>query len=460
MEGEYLRGVLAPVEDELELRNLKVRGEIPSGLRGTYLRNGPNPAFPPAGPYHLWDGDGMIHALAFDDDGAHYRNRWVATPGLALEREHGRSIFSGLLDRSAPPSDLVGDLGAVKNVANTNIVRHAGRYLALWEAGLPTVLTQDLDTVGQDDFAGRLAGGMTAHPKIDPVDGEMLFFGYSAFAPHLRYHVADRAGKLTRSVEIDLPGPVMIHDFVVTREHVVFFDSPAAFDFQALASGGSLITWKPELGTRIGVMPRSATRDETRWFEVDNCYVFHFLNAYSEGDVVRVFGSSSPWLIIDYANERAPDGVDANAYLCEYRIDLAAGSVARERIGELPGEFCKVPDAVAGLKNRYGYLASFSTGVEEGAFFDSITKYDLVSGRQVTRGFGRGKVVGEPAFAPDPQGSAEDDGWLVFYLHERDGSASEFVVLDARDVTAEPVARIPMPRRVPLGFHGNWMTPE
>jgi len=457
--GEYLEGVLAPVDDELDFFKLPVQGEIPEGLRGTYLRNGPNAAFQPRPGYHLWDGDGMIHAITFDDTGVSYRNRWIQTPGLGAERKAGRALYGGMRDREVPPPELVGDVGPVKNVANTNVIRHQGRTLALWEGGKPTALTHDLETIGLDDFAGQLVGSMTAHPKIDPVTGELLFFGYSPIPPYLRYHVVDASGKLVRSVDIDLPGPVMMHDFVVTREHVVFFDSPAAFDLKAFIQGEPMIRWATELGTRVGVMPRDGDADDLRWIEIDNAYVFHFLNAWSDGDQVHVTGASADWLIIDYKNDVAPPGIDPSGYLCSFTIDLARGTCKKARIGELPGEFCKVPDAVAGLKNRYGYLATFSTGVENGANFDSLTQYDLESGRQTLHPFGTDKIVGEPAFAPDPAGSAENDGWIVTYVHEADGSASEFVVLDARDFGAEPVARIPMPRRVPLGFHGNWMPP-
>jgi carotenoid cleavage dioxygenase len=458
--GEYVEGLLAPVDDELEFSELPVEGEIPEGLRGTYLRNGPNPAFQPHPGYHLWDGDGMVHALTFGDEGVSYRNRWVRTEGLALERKAGRALFGGLQSRVTPPPELVGDFGAIKNVANTAIVRHAGRYLALWEAGHPTVLTPELDTVGTESFAGRLKGPMTAHPKIDPENGELLFFGYSAFPPYLRYHEADAAGKLLRSVEIDLPGPVMMHDFVTTRDHAVFIDSPAVFDFSGFVRGDPMIRWQPELGTRIGAIPRGGSADDIRWIELDSCYVFHFLNAWSEGDRIHITGCASDWLVIDYKNEVIPDGVDHNAYLHRFTLDLAAGTCKKERIGELPGEFPKLPDALAGLKNRYGYLTSFSSGIDEGVSFDTLTKVDLETGSETHHFFGRDKVVGEPAFAPAAGGRAEDDGWIVSYVHEADGSASEFVVLDARNLADEPVARIPLPRRVPVGFHGNWITPE
>jgi carotenoid cleavage dioxygenase len=460
MSEEYLDGIYAPVQTEVHERDLPVEGEIPSELRGSFLRNGPNPVFTPKGSYHIWDGDGMIHAVDFEGGSAAYRNKQVETAALQAERAAGRSLYGGLMDPEPPPPELTGAAGAHKNPANTNIIRHAGRLLALWEGGRPTVLTRDLDTVGTDDFAGKLQGPMTAHPKIDPETGELLFFGYSPFPPYLRYNVVDAAGKLVRSVDVDLPRPVMMHDFVVTRDHVVFFDAPMIFDLEGFAETGSMIRWAPEHGTRIGVMPRDGDGSHVRWFEVDPCYVFHFLNAYDDGDRVRITGASSEWVIVDFENEQAPEGEDENSHLNEWEIDLSANTCSTRRISELPGEFCKIPDSVAGLPHRYGYLSSFSSGRVNGAAFDAITKYDLERGTAATHVFEPGKVVGEVSFAPDPSGTAEDDGWLVTWLHEHDGSASQCVLIDARDVEAGPIARISMPQRVPLGFHGNWFAPE
>ena len=120
-----------------------------------------------------------------------------------------------------------------------------------------------------------------------------------------------------------------------------------------------------------------------------------------------------------------------------------------------------MPDAVTGVKHRYGYLASFSKGECDGGYFDGLTQFDLDSETE-TNWFEPGTVVGEPSFAPDmeAQGDTENAGWVVAYTHLDGGARSEFIVIDARDFEAGPIARIPMPRRVPFGFHGNWMTPE
>jgi carotenoid cleavage dioxygenase len=291
----YLSGVYAPVATERDDVDLAVTGELPESLVGTYLRNGPNPMFEPKGRYHVFDGDGMVHGVTLADGRASYRNRWVRTDGLAAEIRAGRAIYGGMADGDFPTPEETGGGPPMKNVANTNVLRHAGRILCLWEAGPATEIDVDLSTVGLYDFGGAYGGALTAHPKLDPVTGEMLAFGYSPFPPYLTYLIVASDGSLVRSVPIELPAPVMMHDFAITDRHAVFLDAPAVFDIAALAAGEPMLAWKPELGTRFGVVDRDGGGDVT-WVETDPCYVFHFLNAWSstDGRTVTVDGCRLP----------------------------------------------------------------------------------------------------------------------------------------------------------------------
>ncbi len=138
-----LQGNLFPVDGEFDDAALEVTGRLPAGLRGSFVRNGPNPLFSPIGRYHMFDGDGMLHAVTFDEGRVGYRNRWIRSRGLQAEAELGRAVYPGLSEvMDFPDPALVGDAGPVKNPANTHIIRHAGRYLALWEGGLPTEVTR------------------------------------------------------------------------------------------------------------------------------------------------------------------------------------------------------------------------------------------------------------------------------------------------------------------------------
>lgn len=448
----FLSGHNAPVDDELDVVDLPVEGTLPDGLRGSFWRNGPNPQFTPIGRYHLFDGDGMIHAVTLDDGRARYRNRWIESAGLLAERAAGRALYGGLAEYASPPPEVARESGGLKNTANTHVLRHAGRTLALMEACPPTEMAEDLATLGEHDFGSGFRSAMTAHPKLDPVTGEMLFFGYSPVAPYLRYHVVDADGRLTRSVDIDLPGPVMMHDFAVSERRVVFFDLPAVFDLTALLSGGTAVRWEPEQGTRIGVMDRAATDGKVTWIEVDPFMVFHFLNAHDDGDAVVVEGCRSDRLALGLDPS---DTGASHPFLHRWRIDPAAGTVTEEQLSDQPSDFPRLAPGAAGLDARYGYVthsARWDSLAE--VTFDGVVKHDLHDGSSLVHRYGEDVSSGEPVFAPDPDGTAEDDGWVVNVVTDRTDGSSSFVVLDAP--TLEPVARVRLPRRVPWGFHGSW----
>jgi len=453
----FLQGNFGPWREEGDAPDLTVLGELPRELRGTYYRNGPNAAFEPMGRYHWFDGDGMIHAIRIEEGRAHYKNRWVASDGLKEERAAGRALYPGLLDMGATEAPRF------KVTANTNIVAHANRLLALVESSLPTELdARTLETRGLYDFAGKLAGPMTAHPKLDPVTGEMMFFGYSPFPPYLQYYVVDRSGALVHAEPIDLAWPSMIHDFAVTEKHAVFLLCPLVFDLAKLAAGGSPFAWEPERGTRIGVMPRQGRSEDVRWFDTESCYVFHPLNAYDDGDqVVLDVARYEQLLFMSPEAARDPKWRDSQvARLHRFRLDLTKGTLASSALDDHEGEFPRVDERLVGRKHRFGYFAA--VGPEGNPTlrpeFTSIAKIDLERGGKVeVRAHGAGNGCGEPVFIPRREDAAEDDGYVMYLAYDQAQNSSELVVLDARAIAAEPVARVLLPHRVPYGFHGNWV---
>ncbi len=455
-DNPFLSGGYTPVETERDDHALPVSGKLPEGLAGMFLRNGPNPMFAPKGRYHIFDGDGMLHGLTLDGEGgANYRNRWIRTDGLAAEVRRGAAIYGGMANGEFPTPEETAGGPSMKNVANTNVVRHAGRILCLWEAGSPTEVTSELETVGLHDFNGAFSSPFTAHPKIDPRTGEMLAFGYSAIPPYLRYVAIDAAGQVTKTIDLDLPAPVMMHDFAITDQHVVFLDAPAVFDFSAFARGEPMLTWKPENGTRIGVLAREGDRQDVVWIDTDPCYVFHFLNASTSADGRIVTVDACRLARMDIGLESEEGSADADAWLHRFTVDLTTRSARYEQIAELPGDFPRVPAAMEGLSQRYGYYASFSGGRPDGGMFDSVTKVDFTTSAAQTHVYGRDQIGGEGVFAPDPNGHGEDAGWLLNFVTDETSSTTDFVVLDAG--TMDEVARVHLAQRVPFGFHGNWM---
>ncbi len=452
-DSPFFRGIMAPVLDERDDRDLKVSGKLPAGLNGLFVRNGPNPQFVPMGAYHPFDGDGMLHGVYLEDGRARYRNHWIESKGLLVERNRGHACYGSVSQFRIPDDDVVAEGGFMKNTSNTHTVRHAGRYLALMEAGKPTEFSRELQTVGEYDFNGKLEGAMTAHPKVDPKTGEMIFIGYSPFPPYLRHHVVDASGALVQSAVIDLPAPIMMHDFVTTEHYSIFFDAPAIFNVEAMMRGEPAMRWEPDRGTRIGVLPRHGRADEIRWFEIPNCYVVHFFNAWDTGRSIHIYAP---------AFESMPGGLAFDNPVqieqpkpWKWTIDLDAGTVKAEQTDDESGEFPRIDDRRAGRKQRYMYNA-LARSWEFDFDFHGVIKYDVEGGGSQRFIHGDTAVSGEHIFAPNPSGTAEDDGWLLTMVTDRQTEQSALVVLDARDLAAGPVARVHIPRRVPLGFHASW----
>ena len=430
----HMRGNYAPVPDELTEYDLPVEGEIPAGLDGWYLRNGSNPRTPTG---HWFIGDGMIHGVRIENGAAKwYRNRWVRTESF---------------EKPFPVYGPDGSRNLRSSVANTHVINHSGKTLALVESSLPYQITNDLETVGCYDFDGKLNDSMTAHPKICPTTGELHFFGYgNLFAPHVSYHRVDAGGTLTVNRPIEVPALTMMHDFAMTAGHVIFMDLPIVFYLEIAINGrGDMpFRWDDNYGARFGVLRRDDPFGEVRWFEIDPCYVFHVANSYDSPD-----GKSVVLQAVRYPELwRNDGGFGASGVLWEWIIDLTTGTVSERQLDDRAVEFPRIDDRLAGLPAHY------AVSVGDAA----LVRYNLDTGASVEHRFGSAGVPGGPGeavFVPSPDGPpGETNGWYMAYVYDPVRNSSDLVIIDAADFGADPVARIRLPRRVPYGFHGNWIS--
>jgi carotenoid cleavage dioxygenase-like enzyme len=438
----FRTGNYAPVHDELTAFDLPVEGRIPAELNGWYLRNGPNAR---AGAAHWCVGDGMVHGVRLENGrAAWYRNRWVRTESF----EHPMPFYNDDGSRNLHSS-----------IANTHVVRHAGKTLALMEFSLPYEISNDLETVGVYDFGGKLTDSMTAHPKICPATGELHFFGCgNILEPHVVYHRADAGGQLTISRPIDVPALTLMHDFALTAEHIVFLDLPLVFDLGVALSQQNEreirdlpYRWDDNYGARLGVLRRDDPYGPVRWLNIDPCYVFHIANAY---DVTAVGQNSIVLEVVRYPEIwRASSEFGTDAALWRWKLDLDTGTVEESQLDDRGVEYPRADDRLAGAAARY------SVAVGSGA----LVRYDLHRDTASEHRFaGRGShgepgAPGEAVFAPAVGESDELAGWYLSYVYDPVNESSDLVVIDASDFEGEPVARVRLPRRVPHGFHGNWI---
>src|SRR6201987_4663793 len=350
---------LAPIPMECDAPFLKITGELPRELNGTLYRNGPNPQFD-APDAHWFVGDGMLHAFRLENGRASYRNRWIRTPKWQAEHDAGRALFGGFGRKLAGAPATLTDGG----VANTNVIFHGGRLLAMEEAHLPTEIEPGtLATRGYCDYGGGIAGPFTAHPKIDPLTGEMVFFGYNAsgpFTPTLSFGSIGANGAVTRFDRFEAPYASMVHDFIVTENHLLFPVLPITGSMARAMKGQPAYAWEPEKGTHVGIMKRNGAAKDIVWFRGENCYVFHVMNAWEDGG--RIIADVMQF-------EEAPlfphpDGFPTNpkksrARLCGWTLYLAwqTARLPQTYLDDITGEFPRVDDRRAGLKSGHGWYA-------------------------------------------------------------------------------------------------------
>lgn len=448
----FLQNNFAPIRQECDVENLTVIGEIPPELSGMLVRNGPNPQFDPIGQYHWFDGDGMLHGVHLHEGKATYRNRYVQTEGFHQEREAQQAIWSGLLE--PPQMELPG--GPTKNTSNTALVWHSQRLLTLMEAAEPyAIALPSLDTCGSYTFEGKLQSPVTAHPKVDPETGEMMLFSYSFMPPYLQYGVVSAAGELLRMVPIDLEVGVMMHDCAITEQFTIFLDFPLTFRPERAAQGIPL-AFERDRPSRFGIIPRHGDNSQIRWFEAATCFAFHVLNAYEDGDEVVLIACPRA----EYDLTGLVTDVDASTpRFHEWRFNLGDGTVQERRLCEIPVEFPRINEQYMGRCTRYGFASRIADNPMP--LFDGVVKLDFATpglpAVQVHE-LGRDRYCGEAMFAPHPEPTAEDDGWLLTFVQDEAEDQAELLILDARDLDRDPVARVLLPQRVPYGFHGLWVS--
>nr|WP_042191094.1 carotenoid oxygenase family protein [Kibdelosporangium sp. MJ126-NF4]CEL19841.1 dioxygenase (secreted protein) [Kibdelosporangium sp. MJ126-NF4]CTQ97065.1 dioxygenase (secreted protein) [Kibdelosporangium sp. MJ126-NF4] len=433
---QYLSGPFAPVTEELTAFDLPVTGRIPADLSGRYLRNGPNPLGVEDPATHIWTfGAGMVHGVRIRDGRAEwYRNRWVRSS----------TVSDHLGEPARPPIPNLLDFAP-----NVHVIGHAGRTFALVEDMLrPYELDDELGTVGPCDL-GLTSDGFSAnaHAKRDPRTGDLHAVAFHTGRDYVKHIVVDAAGTTVSATDIPVPDGPYMHDFALTERYVIVYDLPLTFSLAAVQSGRiPPYVWNPGHQARVGLLPRAG--GPVRWLEVEPCFVGHTLNAYDDGDSVVVD-------VIRYGPGFDPRDIGGNRpALDRWTIDLAEGKVREERIDDQPQDFPRINETNLSRAHRYGYAAA--NALHE-TFANTLIKHDFARGTREVHRFPRDAAVGEAVFVPSSSGTAEDDGYLMAYAHNPERDAADLVILSAQDISATPVARIHLPGRVPLGFHGSWI---
>ncbi|ANF82154.1 carotenoid oxygenase [Acinetobacter sp. NCu2D-2] len=450
-DNPYLDGVFAPQRLEQFCAHLKVEGEIPQQFSGTLMRIGPNP-ITVKNPlnYHWFVGDGMIHGLRLDAGQAKwYKSKYVGSDSVQQKLQRAK---------------IDGEARGVTDAVNTNILSYAGKIWALVEAGsYPIEIDQNLESKRQQFFQDQQDFPFTAHPHIDPATGEIHAVCYDALEKNKVFYLhLDTQGKLKHHVEIPVEHGPMIHDCAITQNHVLIFDLCVNFSLKSAINGSLLpYQWNPLHQARIGVLPFGGQADDIVWYDIEPCFIFHSANAFEmeNGNIVLDAVVHSSCMV----NSIQGPIEDQDIRLERFVFIKDKNLVTRTVLSKEKQEFPRINEAYTGRPYRYIYSVSF------GEFDDPhqvksnrLISHDLELHTTQTYSYGEDFVTGEVIFVarenPEKNGvQAENDGWLMSYVHALDGSPSKVVILNAQNIEAGPVATIHLPTRVPLGFHCNWI---
>ncbi|KAJ6750878.1 hypothetical protein OIU85_001417 [Salix viminalis] len=451
----YLSGNFAPVLDETApVKDLPVKGHLPKCMNGEFVRVGPNPKFAPVAGYHWFDGDGMIHGLHIKDGKAAYVRRFVRTSRLKQEEFFGGAKFMKIGDLKG----LFGLLMHFKRLTNP-------MWLKLWKMEIFKLLACWITTKD-------LKHSFTAHPKVDPFTGEMFTFGCSHEPPYVTYRVISKDGVMHDPVPITISDPIMMHDFAITENYAVFMDLPLYFQPKEMVKDKKFIfAFDETKKARFGVLPRYAKDDLLiKWFELPNCFVFHNANAWEEEDEIVLITCRLQNPDLDMVNGAVKEKLENfTNELYEMRFNMKNSAASQKKLSEPAVDFPRVNESYTGRKQRYVY----GTLLDSIAKVTGIVKFDLHSEPEPGKGkievggnvkgifdLGPGRFGSEAVFVPSKPGttSEEDDGYLIFFAHDENTGKSSVNVIDAKTMSADPVAVVELPHRVPYGFHAFFVS--
>ncbi|OEY67614.1 carotenoid oxygenase family protein [Marinobacter sp. X15-166B] len=469
-DNPLLRDHFTPIGKEYTATtdSLEVIGEIPKDLNGIYVRNGHVQVHEPIGVYHAFDGDGMLHAVHFEEGKATYRNRFVRTTGFLAEQAAGKSLWPGILEPHLGTRRGWGSTGLMKDNAGTDVICHAGKLIATMSQCSEgnRIDPRTLEPLDPDLWNTTVAPhqGICSHFKVDNDTGELMFFNFSERPPYMHYGVVGSDSTLKHYTPIELPGVRWPHDLGVTKNYSILHDLPFIFDPELLAKGERKVTFFDTMPARFGIIPRHGTNDDIQWFEASPCFILHLSNCYENGDDVVMEGciTTSPQKPqVGKQTRETIKNITENfdKSLTRYRMhrwtfNLKTGKTKEEYLDDEITEFPVVSNEYVGKQYRYSYNAILG---DRPWWISGVKKYDLLTNSFQRYEFGEGRTGSECQIALRDGAVDEDDGYLITLVTDMNADRSECVILDAKDITRGPIATIVLPLRIPNGAHACWV---
>lgn len=502
-----------------------VQGSIPQQLEGTLFRNGPG-KFTISGRSidHPYDGDGFVTSTSFKGGRAYFRSRFVRTAEFEAEERRGEVLFRGTFATQREGGVLANALDVyVKNTSNTNVVCWGGKLLTLFEASQPYHLDpHTLDTLGLDDFGGKLPPGLpfemgsqtgnslmaslatlhqrrlgtldslpqqlfqaggeafTAHPHVDSNTGRLVGFSYQV-QPKLgaqgngsfmstRFHFWELSpqGEVVAEKWYDMAGFAFLHDFVMTKDYYVIFQNPVAVDNAAYIAGtapaGSCVRWVPNTPTIVHIIPRPGAPPSCtpRTFSAPSCFIFHHANAYQSPDGARLVVDSIHYDSLPAVGKEAQQaqGVDPDvAFKSRLRRVEVDLATGQLRVLTHFSAYLEMPAVNEAVLGRpHRYVYGYKSDFDTPQI--GIARIDTEESKADVWMPGFQQFASEPKFVAKPGAQAEDDGWLITVMFDAGRRESYVAILDATNLAAGPCALLKHRRCIPSALHGFWASGE
>ena len=455
----FPRGFNSPTRFEADVYDCEVWGEIPSDIEGTFYRLQCDFAYRP--PENEWftgfNGDGHVSAFRFANGSVDYKSRYVKTERLMAERRARQRLF-GVYRNHFTDDPRVANVD--RGAANTHIYWHGGKMLVLKEDALPYAIDPiSLETLGSWDFHGKwTATSMSAHPKIDPVTGDMIAYGYQAkgdLSDDIAVYTINPAGHIVNEVWLKSPYLGIIHDIAITQKHILIPVVARTTSLERLQSGEPMWEWDGSLPTLVGVLPRDGDAGDVRWFQGPARNTLHFLNAVEDGNRIHMDLPVSD-------EERSPSRIKRWTFNMSSRNDR----FEEEVISESNGVLARMDDRYLSLPYRYGFVGNSDPSrpfdAERAGGNRRVTntyqRYDLQGGPTSTFYVGDTQSLQESGFVPRKGSTEEGDGYLMGVASNYAEMASELHIVDAKRMEEGAVAVVKLPFRLRSGTHVNWFS--
>lgn len=448
--------IYKPIQTEYNRVELKlVEGFIPSALKGTFYRNGPNPKFEPLKNYHLFDGAGMIHAFEFSNGKVFYKNKWVKTSKFQIESKFQQSVFGGILDFRGNKISFA-QINKAYNASNTNLIWFNHQLISLWEFGEPYEIDpMTLETIGPANYiVDQQVGAFTAHPKIDSQTNEMLSVSYNGCLdlPSCYMNIFDKNGHSVGK-SIDLPYRTMIHDFTFTKNYMIVPILPAQLDFSS--SSRAMIDWNPKAKSSIAIYSRQFPYELIHSFEIPLCYIYHFFNSYELNDNKIIVDAIIHDIAPLFSRDENHDLIEPKyGKFLRWTFHIKENFFIEKIIDD--SAFYHFPHCpVKKLGQEYPTAFSYS---QEGDIHQ-LRKINLINHNPEIEIYSSppSYYLSEPYFVSASDALNEEEGYILAIRTSFDKNKSHLLIFNANSIV-DPVAIIALPERIPLGFHGLWVS--